>query len=171
MMFRLIAVAALSMLSFGCANQPTASTLNEFDSEADRLTSERLEREIDVSFDETPLAEAFDAIRRKSGVNLVVRWPALEAGAAPRDLPITLKLQRVPARVALKLVLEQVAAAEPLEPIGMRQRDGVVFVSLESDLDRERIVDVYDVRELISNKRAVYVVDDRHEFDLNAALG
>lgn len=168
MMFRLVAVAAVSMLLLGCANQPAATTFNEFDSEADRRTAARFDRLIDVEFDATPLTDAIAEVQRTTDTNVVVQWPALEAAGVEPDMPVRLSLRQVPARVVLQLILDHVAGGgAALEPIEYTSRDGIVRISTARDLQRHTETRVYDVRHLIA---AGVTVRPAAEFDLNSAL-
>ena len=94
--------------------------------EADIQVGRRLQEPIPVNFDAARLENVVDYFRNVTGQNFVVDWAALEQAGVTRDTPVTMRVANLSADQALRLVLRQVAQAEPLS---FRPVDGVVAVS------------------------------------------
>ena len=123
-----------------------------------------------------PLSSVFDDLRRLGNVDIAVSWKALDDAYITKNKPISLHLQN--ARFADVLTAALQAAGESLEPLGYKieamapaNRPGnarapspvpyerritpqpgdtvCIIVSTRQDLDRNTLINVYDVRDLI----------------------
>ncbi len=130
----------------------------------DETELRKLDKPIDVAFEATPIREVLETIRDATGVNLVVEWAKLESVGAD-EAQISLKLQAVPARQLLKLVLAQASAVSELEPLGFDVWEDSVVVSTRRALKRNTVVLTYDVRDLVDAR-----LTGGPLFDLNSAL-
>lgn len=106
----------------------------------------------EISFEPAvPFADAIDRIRRDSGLNLVVNWPALQQSGVTRDQEVALPpLTNIPWRKVTELLLQQVNAGLG----GVAQLDwaidgGILMISTRDDLDTHLSVRVYDVGDLL----------------------
>lgn len=102
----------------------------------------------EINFDALPLTDAIDHFRDVTGVNIFINWKALEAAGVERNTPVSARMRDIRFRKALAIVLDTVAAPE--KPLGFNIDDGVITVSTADDLDRDSVVRVYDVRDLIA---------------------
>jgi RNA polymerase sigma factor (sigma-70 family) len=108
-----------------------------------RQVEEKLAASLSVSFQDVPLSEALDYFREKLGVNLILDRPALrEAELRDVDTPITLKLKRVSARVALGYVLREAG-------LGSYVEDGVLVVTTPAAARGKLVRRVYPVGDLV----------------------
>jgi hypothetical protein len=102
--------------------------------------------ETSVSF-----GDAIERIRRGSGLNIVVNWPALQQFGITRDQEVSwLRLTNVTWRKVLELMLQQVSSSVG----GATQLDwaidgGVLTISTRDDLSANVTTRVYDVGDLL----------------------
>lgn len=77
-----------------------------------RATPQQLMRAttINADFDQMPVKLALEIWSDQTNVPLVLNWKALENAGIDPNTPITLKLDRVPAEVILKLIISQMQA-------------------------------------------------------------
>ncbi len=137
------------------------------DSELNRRVHLKLEEHLDLPFENNEFANVIGFLRQSTGLNIFVNWPALETAGVERETPITLRLRNVPAEQALKLVLAQASAVLIDEELDFTIVDGILNISTESDLTRDTVVQVYDIRDLLAQ---VPDFDNAPDFDLNSAL-
>jgi hypothetical protein len=108
---------------------------------------QRLDRKLpEVNFNGTALSDAIDFLRDVTGANLFVNWKALEAAGVRRDARVSARVRDVKFAKALSVVLDSVEAKEPL---GYSVEDGVITVTTQADLDKNTVVRVYDIRDLL----------------------
>jgi hypothetical protein len=62
-------------------------------------------KEVSVDFEEQPLKEVLEQFRTMADINIVCDKPAFDAAGVAMDQPVTLKLDKVPCRVAIKHAL------------------------------------------------------------------
>jgi hypothetical protein len=83
-----------------------------------------------LDFKSATLADAVDAIRQTTGVNILVRMPAPAQGAPPASVPrVTLTLSHIPLLEALKYIASEVNMKVKIEPYA------VVLVPMSEDTD------------------------------------
>jgi len=104
----------------------------------------------EITFDETPLADAIAFLRDASGANIHVNWRSLELIGITRQSPVTLKVSRVTPARALSLVTDQLS----ISPDKLRRAywvvdDGVVTVASGAALNTKLRTKVYNVADLL----------------------
>jgi type II secretory pathway component GspD/PulD (secretin) len=82
----------------------TAGTKSEKDKEIER----RMLAPVTLNFTDTPLKSIIDDLRAWQGINIYVDNNALEAEGISLDRPVTIKLEQIPMRSALNLLLHGV---------------------------------------------------------------
>ncbi|QQE10394.1 hypothetical protein JD969_12885 [Planctomycetota bacterium] len=137
------------------------------EAELNNRVTRKLAEPIPVEFDNWQLVNALNFIRKTTGVNLFVNWPALENAGIDRDTLVDLQLSNIPAEQALKLVLQQVSAEVEFDPLGYSINNGILTVSTERDLQKETDIRTYDIRDLLVQ---VPNFSNAPSFDLNDAL-
>ena len=137
------------------------------ESDLNRAANLKLQESLDLPFENNELSSVIDFIRQSTGLNLFVNWTALEQAGISQDLPITLRLTNVPALQALKLVLAQASADALDDELEFTVVDGIVRISTRSDLVRDTVVRVYDIRDLLAD---VPNFDSAPQFSLAEAL-
>jgi hypothetical protein len=109
-----------------------------------------------VDFRATTLTKAIDALRDQTGVNIVVRWPALKATGIEPDAPVDLRVRNLPLQRVLELLGEVSGAAGASGvPLAARADRGVVILSTRDELENETAVRIYDVRDLVESDMAM----------------
>jgi len=67
----------------------------------------QLQTPVTLSYNERPIFEIVEDIRTNQGINIVEDWPAIEDSNLDLETPVTIKVQNISLRSALKLVLHQ----------------------------------------------------------------
>jgi type II secretory pathway component GspD/PulD (secretin)/tetratricopeptide (TPR) repeat protein len=102
------------------------------------------------------------------GVNFNVDWAALEEAGIEPDEPVTLSLVNVPVRVGLERILEQLnTGVDDYSRIWYSIRDGIITISLDSELRKFTVPIVYDIRDLLIN---IPDHEDAPDLNLQTAL-
>lgn len=115
----------------------------------------------EVRLDNVPLAEAMDFLRDVTGVNLHVNWRALEEVNVTRETTVNVRLQQVPLRKLLRIILDEVS---PENLLTFYTDDGVIEVTTRAVADRKMITRVYDIEDIILE---VPNFDDPPQIELN----
>ena len=103
-----------------------------------------------VEFDNEPLADVFDFFRDAANINLVVNWRSLELVGVGKDSPVTLKVRNVNLSRAIELTLGSFNSGQgPLNGVYCVFDDGVYTVATGAILDQQRMVQIYDVADLL----------------------
>lgn len=79
-----------------------------------------------LDYDETPLADAFEALRRESGANFAIDWKELAAAKIEKATPVTLRLKNVKLGSALAILLE--LAGDKGAATGVTPRGEVILI-------------------------------------------
>lgn len=138
------------------------------ESRVNREAAQKLEQVVPVQFEANPLEAVIGFLRTTTQVNIFVNWPALNAEGIEEDMPITLELSDVSARIALEKVLQLAnAAGGALSPATYSIVDGVVEINTEAELNRSTEARVYDIRDLLVQ---VPNFTDAPSFELSEAL-
>ncbi|MEM9753854.1 MAG: hypothetical protein AAF916_10800, partial [Planctomycetota bacterium] len=138
------------------------------ESRVNREAAQKLEQVVPVQFEANPLEAVIGFIRTTTGVNIFVNWPALNVEGIEEDMPITLELADVSARVALEKVLDLANnAAGAVSEATYTIVDGVVEINTQANLNRTTEARVYDIRDLLVQ---VPNFTDAPEFELSEAL-
>lgn len=136
--------------------QPTPPEMTEAE-RRDLAVKEKLRSRIDVSFDRTPLSEAFKSIAEDLDVNMFVDWPRLHAGGVAADEPLTLNLKQITAKQAIQYMLRSIG--NEFDPIGYKIDDDVITIGLARDLLHNTILKTYDIHDLLwHNARDLTVI-------------
>ena len=104
-------------------------------------------RVAEVAFDQAPLDEALDWINSIAKLNVVTRWQQLEQLGIERDLPVTLHARNLRLSQVLWIILDQAAGTDVR--LAFQAGDGLLVISTAEDLERETVVKVYDVSDLL----------------------
>ncbi|MBI5765152.1 MAG: hypothetical protein HZA51_16675 [Planctomycetes bacterium] len=122
-----------------------------------------LDLKINLTLARAPLSAALHDIATRSGLNLVIDWPALRDARIAGDIPVTLSLQAVPARTALDAVLQSVR--RPGATLVHMIEGDVVRITTELALSREIETRVYRCTDLLPT-----ALTDSERGDLESAV-
>ncbi len=131
------------------------------DSEADRITREKMQQTIPVSFQANRLENVIEYFKNVTGANIIAQWNTLELAGIAKDTPITMDLN-VSAAKALELILRDISIAP--DNLGFAIDEGVVIISTEAALARQTQRSIYDIKDLVVQ---IPSFDQAPEFDLN----
>ncbi len=106
-----------------------------------------LDLKINLALTRAPLGAALNDIATRSGLNMLIDWPALREGQFAGDMKVTLSLQAVPARTALDAVLRSVR--RPDAALAYVVQGDVVRITTELALSREIETRVYRCADLL----------------------
>jgi hypothetical protein len=110
-------------------------------SRREQIASKLKNLKISLDFTDAPLPEALDFIRSFSGIDFVIDTKVREK--YPDDqLKVSLKVKDIPLESALRLLLSG-------KNLGAAYREGVLMIVLKEDLDKEVLLRIYDVRDLL----------------------
>ncbi|MFO0946563.1 MAG: hypothetical protein U1D30_11530 [Planctomycetota bacterium] len=112
-------------------------------SPAEEEVREALTRPITFEFQETPLSDVINYLRDYTRVNVIPDLAAMEQVGVSLDTPVTLRLERVTLKSALRLLLR------PLEMTYMVQ-DGVLQLTTTEVATGNLITKVYPVGDLVT---------------------
>ena len=155
---------AIAFVLAGCASNTSELA---YLSDTDRAVHQKLETLINVDYKAEPLFKVLADLQQRTGVSIHPDWKSLAAADVEKDTPITMSLINAPASTVLELIIKQAGAGAELEPLAAFVRKGIVMVSTKRELDRDTIVQVYDIRDLLTAEPAFRRAP---EFDLNSAL-
>ncbi|MFH1745432.1 MAG: hypothetical protein ABIG44_00140 [Planctomycetota bacterium] len=100
----------------------------------------------EFQFEEAPFDAVMEHLQEIEEINIAVDWEDLEANGIERDKPVTIQLRGLPFRTVLDEVLSQVGGDVTLNfSIG----DGLLRIATKDKLDRDKVVLVYDIRDLL----------------------
>jgi len=104
-----------------------------------------------VAFDETPLEDVIDYLRRLSGVNMHVNWGSLELIGVDRDTSITLRVSGVSLRQVLDLVTDQLGPRlDKMNRVYWVVDGGVVTIATGAALNQKMRTRVYNVTDILA---------------------
>ena len=114
-------------------------------------TLDLLSQRISVDYGDTPLEGVFDHLRHETGTNLFVNWTILESAGCESSHPVTLSLKDTPTTTVLSLMFQLI---NPVlnEPLDYAVLDDVVVVATVSEINRMRVVRIYDCLDLMHPK-------------------
>jgi len=118
------------------------------ESETDRAVRQILREPLraKLDFDGIEFGDVIGFMREISGVNIVVKWKALEMAGIDKSTPVTVKLSGVTFEKALRVILDDVGGVTPLSHV---LDEGVITISTKEDLSTLTVTRVYDIRDLI----------------------
>ncbi len=100
----------------------------------------------EVRFEETPFEQVVQFLDEMTKINLSVDWTDLVDNGIEREAPVTLQLSGVSFRTVLNEVLSQVGGDVQL---AFAVGDGLLRVATKEKLDRDKVVLIYDIRDLL----------------------
>lgn len=109
---------------------------------ADEKAREKLHRPVNVSFAETPLADAIEKIAEATGCQMFLDRRGLAEAGIEADAPVNIRLQDVPAEMVLGLMLGQLG-------LDYYIKHGVIVVTTAEKAVADLEVRVYPVQDLI----------------------
>lgn len=123
-------------------------------------------RRMPARFSDSPLEDVLSFMATVTNLNFDVDWDNLEQIGIERDTRVSLELSDVAARTVLDRVLEK-ASIDEFTRAGWAVQDGIVVVSSEDALRKNKFIVIYDVRDLLFQ---VNNYDQVPELDLDAAI-
>jgi len=119
---------------------------------ADAALREKLKREIErLSFADIDFKDVIEFLREYSNANIHVNWRALTAAGIEQTTKVSVDVRKITVKRALDLVLRDVSGAAAGADAELRYvvDGGVLTISTKSDLAKEPIRRVYDIRDLL----------------------
>jgi type II secretory pathway component GspD/PulD (secretin)/tetratricopeptide (TPR) repeat protein len=116
----------------------TAGTKSEKDKEIER----RMLAPVTLNFTDTPLKSVIDDLRAWQGINIYVDTNALEAEGISLDRPVTIKLEQIPMKFALNLLLKGVHLTWVV-------RDSVLQITTPRNAKGSLATSTYQVADLV----------------------
>ena len=156
-----LAAGMLAVSAFGQSRKPTPKA-GETTLEAKRVsrakrakkprrlsTRQLLNLRVDeISLDAVPFEQVTEWLADYTGVNVLVRWSALEDVGVERDKPISLKMRNLRLSQVLWLIMSEATGGGPAR-LAYRATGDMIVLSTHEDLNRQMITKVYDVRDLL----------------------
>ncbi|MBX3409737.1 MAG: hypothetical protein KF859_07605 [Phycisphaeraceae bacterium] len=143
--------------------EPTSFT----ESEENRAVYAVLDgRRIPVDFQDTPLANVINFLAVVTQLNFDVDWEKLQEASIDRESSVNLRLTNVPVKTVLERVLEKVSPDASLGA-AYAVNDGVVLISTRDAINRNKRLELYDIRDLLIEVPDYTNVPD---FDLQSVL-
>jgi general secretion pathway protein D len=100
----------------------------------------------EFDFQEAPLENVIEHLQEVQRVNIAVDWDDLTSSGIERDKPVSVQLRGLPFGTVLKEVLAQVGGDRKLS---FSITDGLLRIATKDKLDRNKVVLVYDIRDLL----------------------
>lgn len=134
-------------LELSARREASAIGTGEFegDSELNRKLSEVLP---EFNFQDAPLEQVMEHLQELQEINIHVDWEDLEFNGIERDKPVTIQLRNLPFSTVLKEILSQAGGDIRL---GYSVSEGLLRIATKDKLDRDKVVLVYDIRDLLVN--------------------
>lgn len=107
---------------------------------------EALNRRVNIDWDELAFEDVVDWLRDQTGLNVIVRWPAIRGEGVQEDSPVSLRLTDVPIWQVLNETVRQIA---DFGRIRYQGSNGTLIISTRSDFDRDLFLRVANVADLI----------------------
>ncbi|MCY2925694.1 MAG: hypothetical protein NT031_09675, partial [Planctomycetota bacterium] len=118
------------------------------DSDDDKAAKAKLRTPVTLEFADKELGAVIEQISQATGVNIRVKWRALEAAEITSRTPLLLKLKNFPAEKALTILLGDLSVGE--KKLVHEVEDGVVVISTQADLNnRPLLTRAYDMADLL----------------------
>lgn len=118
--------------------------------EVNRRTTAKLKEPIPIKFDNNKFSNVIDYFQNTLALNFFVNWAELQKVGVEPDTTVTLKLDNVPADLALKRILALVSAqGDEFNPVTYSVADGIVTISTQKELTKAVELRLYDVRDLL----------------------
>jgi hypothetical protein len=101
----------------------------------------------EVLFNETPFEQVLEWLRDLTQVNMVVHWQVLEDAGIKRDKPISLNAKNLRLSQVLWMVMSEAGGQDV--KLAYRAEGNLLVLSTDDDLNKEMVVKVYDVNDLL----------------------
>jgi hypothetical protein len=121
------------------------STVKKDSGNKERDIERRLKQPISVNFKDTPLRDVVANLRDLTGINIVIDQAALDENDLNDQLPVTIRLDRVSVKSALKLILHTPHLEYTI-------RDEVLLITNEEGAHGKLTVKAYSVADLMQMK-------------------
>ena len=102
----------------------------------------------ELALDAVPFEQVMDWLADYTGVNVIVRWQALEDVGIERDQPISIKMRNLRLSQVLWAIMNEATAGGPAR-LAYRTTGNMIVFSTHADLNRQMVTKVYDVRDLL----------------------
>jgi len=117
------------------------------ESEANRAVNRALKQVLPkLNFSGIALGDVIQFVRDVSNTSIHVKWDMLRQVSIDQKTPVNVELTQVTVEKALKTILEDVGA---INPLGYVVDEGVITISTKDDLASLTATRVYDIRDLI----------------------
>lgn len=130
-----------AVLAAGLLGSTAAFAAQQTDPVKDQVVSKLNSMKVSVDFKDTSLDEALDFLRAFSGLNLVVD-AEVHQKMSEDQLKLTLRVRDLLLKSVLKLMLNP-------KDLTATYKDGVVLVVPKDKVDRNVVMQIYDVRDLL----------------------
>lgn len=100
----------------------------------------------EVSFDQEPARDVFNWWSSMTDIPMVIDWTGMELDGVDPDQPITLNLKTVPAKMLLKIILQQ---ASPETKLIYEATPWYIHVMTKRQANRNPVLLVYDVSDIV----------------------
>ncbi|MEZ6234070.1 MAG: hypothetical protein R3B68_07765 [Phycisphaerales bacterium] len=144
--------------------EPTAYA----DSPENRRVLAQLETtRIPANFNSNPIENVIAFLEGVTQIDMDADWDALEQIGVERGDPVSLNLTSVPVSTVLDRVLAKLSAGDFGDAASWAIQDGVVVISSDEQLRKQRELVIYDIRDLLIE---VPDYDNAPDFDLQSVL-
>jgi hypothetical protein len=109
--------------------------------------SEKLSQRLTAEFIDTPLKDVLQFLSEQSNVQIFLNRKMIENEGLSLDDPVTINLKNVRLDMLLDLALEQASS----NSLAYVERDGILIVSTQANLEGASEVRVYNCRDLLSD--------------------
>ncbi len=101
----------------------------------------------ELRFDGIALSDVVDFLRDVSGANIAVNWKTIEAAGVEKTAPVSVRLRDIKFAKALGTILSDVGGGNV--KLGYTIDEGVITISTIDDLNKNTLINVYDIRDLL----------------------
>jgi RNA polymerase sigma factor (sigma-70 family) len=109
-----------------------------------RDAEDKLAAAIKLDLKDVPLEDALEEFRKRSGMNVWVNWQDLQGQGVAKEHPITLRIEGMPARTALRVLLRSA-------DLGYFVEDGVLNVTTHQASQQMLVRRIYPVADLVAS--------------------
>lgn len=102
-----------------------------------------------ASFADNTLEEVVRFVQTAGGLNMDVDWASLETAGVNRSTTVSLNLTQVTYRQLLDRLVEKISGTDRLSRVDWAVLDGVVTIASDAKLRRNRVLVIYDVKDLL----------------------
>ena len=103
----------------------------------------------ELRFDGIAFSDVIDFLRDTTGAKITVNWKAIEAAGVEKTAPVTVRFRDIRFAKALGAILSDVGGGNV--KLGYTADDGVITISTLEDLKKDTPINVYDIRDLLTD--------------------